>query len=167
MSSTFAAYHQYRFGVQIVTLQNDVLSASLSPNAQAAVFAQSKEQHWPHAVNTSIAKVEQALLRYAQSPALSQHIEFKLCDLAGDLLHTIASKPNVVIVGATGSQSAVRSLLMPEQEPKMQQVVRTSSHPDRANATWLLCTEFWLGNRKLFKQSDALRYCMPDCSRTP
>ncbi|DBB00114.1 TPA: hypothetical protein ACH3X1_013965 [Trebouxia sp. C0004] len=106
---------------QIATLQNDIFSASLSPNAQAAVFAQSKERHWQHAANTSIAKVEQALLRYAQSPALSQHINFKLYDLAGDMLHTIASKPNVVIVGATGSRSAVRSLLVPAQEPQTQQ----------------------------------------------
>ena len=131
--------------MQIVTLQNDVLSASLSPNAQAAVFAQSKERHWQHAVNTSIAKAKQALLRYAQSPALSQHIEFKLYDLAGDMLHTIASKPNVVIVGATGSQSAVRSLLVSAQGPQIQQVVQTSSYRDRANATWLLCIELWLG----------------------
>ncbi len=122
-----------------MTLQNDILSASLSPNAQAAVFARSKEQHWQHAVNTSIAKVEQALLRYAQSPALSQHIEFNLYDLAGDMLHTIASKPNVVIVGANGNQSAVRSLLVPAQEPQTQQVVQAFSHPDRANAMWLLC----------------------------
>ncbi|KAL0051564.1 hypothetical protein WJX82_009947 [Trebouxia sp. C0006] len=111
---------------QIVTLQNDILSASLSPNAQAAVFAQSKERHWQHAVNTSIAKVEQALLRHAQSPALSQHIEFKLCDLAEDMLHAIASKPNVVIVGATGSQSAVRSLLVPAREPQIQQDIAHS-----------------------------------------
>ena len=131
--------------MQIVTLQNDILSASLSPNAQAAVFAPSKEWHWQHAVNTSVAKVEQALLTYAQSPALSQHIEFKLYDLAGDMLHTIASKPNVVIVGANGSQSAVRNLLAPAQEPQIEQVVSTSIQHDRANATWLLCMELWLG----------------------
>jgi hypothetical protein len=126
MSSTLNEYHQHfivRFGMQIVTLQNDILSATLSPSAQAAVFAQSKERHWQHAVNTSATKVEQALLRYAQSPALSQHIEFKLYDLTGDMLHTIAGKPNVVIVGATGSRSAVRSLLVPAQEPQIQQVV--------------------------------------------
>lgn len=117
--------------MQIVTLQNDILSASLSSNAQAAVFAPSKERHWQHAVNTSIAKVEQALLRYALSPALSQHIEFKLCALAGDMLHAIASKPNVVIVGASGNQSAVSSLLVPAQESQIQQVIQTSSHPDR------------------------------------
>ena len=132
--------------MQIVTLQSDIFSASLSPSAQAAVFAQSKQQHPQLAVNISIAKVEQALLRYAQSPAFSKHIEFKLCDLAGDMLHAIASKPNVVIVGATGSQSAVRSLLVPAREPQIQQVVQTSSHPDRANATWLFCIELWLGD---------------------
>ena len=116
--------------MQIVTLQNDILSASLSPNAQAAVFAQSKERHWQHAVNTSIAKVEQALLRYAQSPALSKHIEFKLCDLAGDMLHAIASKPNVVIVGATGSQSAVRSLLVPAREPQIQHTLNNELYEE-------------------------------------
>ena len=164
MSSTFAAYQQYRFGMQIVTLQNDILSASLSPNAQAAVFAQSKERHWQHAVNTSIAKAKQALLRYAQSPALSQHIEFKLYDLAGDMLHTIASKPNVVIVGATGSQSAVRSLLVPAREPQIQQVVSLSSYPDRANATWLLCMTGW-GKPQM--PCTCLQHCMPDYWRTP
>lgn len=93
--------------MQAVSLHNSVLSASLSSETQAALFPEGKEHLWEHTANTTASSVEDALLRRAQSPALAQHIKLKSHNLSKEMLHAIASKPNVIIIIADGDHSAV------------------------------------------------------------
>lgn len=108
-------------------LQHEILSASLTADTQAAISAQGKEQLWEGTYNTSTIKMEQALLKRAQSPALLQHIQFKQYDLSKHVLRAIASRPNVIIVGADGYQSTVRTLFPSAEQTLVQQVSRAAA----------------------------------------
>ena len=108
--------------MQAVSLNNSVLSASLSSETQAALFPAGKEHLWEHAVNTSLSSIDDALLRRAQGPALAQHIKLKSHDLSKEMLHAIASKPNVVIISADADHSATCSTFATAHNFDAQQV---------------------------------------------
>ena len=105
-------------------MHNEILTASLTADTQAAILAQGKEQLWEGTFNTSTINLEQALLKHAQSPALLQHIQFKQYDLSKHVLRAIASRPNVIIIGADGHQSTIRNLFPSAEESLVQQVTR-------------------------------------------
>jgi len=113
-------------GSQAASLQNAIVTATLSSDTLAAIFSRGKEQHWEHAANISISSVEEALLKHAQCARLAQHIKFKSYDLSEEMLQTIAGKPNAIIVGADGSRSTVRAGFFRVQPPHTGQV--TFSH---------------------------------------
>ena len=116
-----AVLQRYIF-MQVVTLQSEILSCSFSLDTLAAVIPPVKEQHWEHATNTSIARLEEGLLKRAQSPALAQRIKLKPYELSRDMLQLIAGRPNAIIVGADGSQSPVRTEFWPGEAGTCQQV---------------------------------------------
>ena len=101
----------------MVSLQNSILTASLSSKSQAAIFPEGKEHLWEHTGNTSLSNVKDALLSRAQLPDLAQHIKIKPHDLTAEMLHAIAGKPNVIIIGADGGHSNVCNTFAAAQFP--------------------------------------------------
>lgn len=92
-------------------MQGHMLSSACSLETQAALFPLGRQQLWQQACSISVPDMQHALLERAQCPELAERICFKPHEVTTEMLKAIASKPNVVIIGADGGDSVVRTSL--------------------------------------------------------
>ena len=86
------------------------------------MFPEGKEHLWEDTAMVSVSKVEEALLRRAQSRDFAQHIILKPQSLSKEMLQAIASKPRVVIICADKALSAMSDTFEAAHISQAQQV---------------------------------------------